>query len=692
MDEQQILQLISNAANSMGQSGAAAQQLSSALQMLVRNTSNQTNAASVSRDILQELNLRSANLEKGFRSIAGTAAGLTQSLTIVSSSIYGADKAFTSVIPTLDFLNSTFNKVVTAFGLLGSGIQIAGFSFGRATEAIAAFASTAMDIITNLARFQLETSQKMADAAVDVAKFGASFGGSISVLVGELAKTGIPLQMYSRMVANNADELSKMGIGMRAAGLKVANFTREILQTDDRIVALYGSFDEAAKAVAAYQALQTQLGDVQNKNADQARRDTNEYLIRMREISSITGKQAETLKKEEEGRRKQLDYNLKLGRLGEEARKNVTEGMSVAGKLFGDAGSKYAEEYFATGGKIFSKEAIAYQAMNQEAADAIGKMFDPNLINQSREGYRQSYSSMLEQARPGLEAFAKSMEELAENNRAANHPIIRSMTETATSILANLVSLGKIVEQVNKLEENRTNQFAVTEEDRKRIVNGVEVTVKEAVVRSLDPAVTGFSVATRELLNTQSLLDNNVLKNMSNMSELIGFLNKATQGIISTQQSTIDAIRSISTASIDDLKKTTIELAKSVFENIGFEKLFSQGLRISNFQDLVDILNNLKNLPTPPTGAPATPTPLAPEAPPTNTPVRAEGGIARGPTIAGESGTEAVIPLDKGPIPLQIDLTPLIQILQQNNSLTREMLDALGDMTDVQERILNASY
>lgn len=83
---------------------------------------------------------------------------------------------------------------------------------------------------------------------------------------------------------------------------------------------------------------------------------------------------------------------------------------------------------------------------------------------------------------------------------------------------------------------------------------------------------------------------------------------------------------------------------------------------------------------------------MAPEAPPTNTPVRAEGGIARGPTIAGESGTEAVIPLDKGPIPLQIDLTPLIQILQQNNSLTREMLDALGDMTDVQERILNASY
>ena len=694
MDEQELSRVLQSAVSGIGQNGAAAQQLAQALQNLSKQTNNQTTASTVTTQVMQQMQARATNLANGFNQLIGAAVSATMAMTTIASSIYGTDKAFTSVIPTLDAINSMFGKVVTAMGQLGSGASIAGFSFGRASEAVASFASTTLDIMTNLAKFQLETSQKMADASVEVAKFGASFGGGITTLVNRLGQTGIPLQMFSRMVANNAEDLGRMGLGMKNSALKVAGFAQKLIETDDRFIALYGSFDEVAKSVAQYQALQTQLGDVQSKDLAQQARDTGEYLLRMREISAITGKQAETLRKEEEGRRRQLDYNLKLGRLGEDARKNVMEGMAVAGKIFGDQGAKYAEEYFATGGKIFSKEAIQFQAMNQEAANAIAQMFDPNELNRDRAGYREGYSNMLRQAAPQLEAFAKSMEDFAELNRSANNPILKSMTETGSSIVENLKNLDTIVKQVRELEGNRLKEYTTVTEERKRLVDGVEVLVKETVTKSLDPAVAAFATATREMISTQTMLDQNVVKNMAGMTDLVVFLNKVTQGILSTQQTLIDTIKSITTASIDELKESTSTLAKEIFTKIGFDNLFNRegGIRIANFDDLVNKLRG----PGLGAGTPTTPanaTPAAPtQAPTTNAPTRADGGIARGPTIAGENGTEAVIPLDKGPIPLEINLAPLLQIMQQNNGLTQEMLDALSDIIDVQRRILDASY
>lgn len=695
MDEQELSRVLQSAVSGIGQNGAAAQQLAQALQNLSKQTNNQTTASSVTTQVLQQMQSRATNLATGFNQLIGAAVSATMALTTVSSSIYGTDKAFTSVIPTLDAVNATFGKIITAFGMLGSGASIAQFSFGRASEAVAAFASTTLDIMTNLAKFQLETSQKMADASVEVAKFGASFGGGITTLVNRLAQTGIPLQMFSKMVANNAEDLGRMGLGMKNSALKVAGFTQKLIETDDRFIALYGSFDEVAKGVAQYQALQTQLGDVQSKDIAQQAKDTGEYLLRMREISAITGKQAETLKKEEEGRRRQLDYNLKLGRLGEDARKNVMEGMAVAGKIFGDQGAKYAEEYFATGGKIFSKEALTFQAMNQEAANAIAQMFNPDELNRDRAGYREGYSNMLKQSAPQLEAFAKSMEDFAELNRSANNPILKSMTETGSSIVENLKNLDTIVKQVRDLEDNRMKEYRTVVEERKRLIDGVEVLVKETVIASLDPAAKAFATATREMISTQTMIDQNVLKNMQSMTELVVFLNQITKGIVTTQQTLIDTIRSITNASVDTLKESTTNLAKEIFTKIGFDNLFGKdsGIRIANFDDLVNKWRG--NIPGAGAATPATPanaTPAAPTQPPTNAPTRADGGITRGPTIAGENGVEAVIPLAGGSIPMQIDFEPVIRIMQQNNVLTKEMLDTLSDMTDVQRRILDASY
>jgi hypothetical protein len=71
---------------------------------------------------------------------------------------------------------------------------------------------------------------------------------------------------------------------------------------------------------------------------------------------------------------------------------------------------------------------------------------------------------------------------------------------------------------------------------------------------------------------------------------------------------------------------------------------------------------------------------------------RALGGIVNQPVIAGEAGPEAIVPLPDGKtIPTNLDLSPLVSALQQQITISSEMLDEIRDTKYVQEKILTAT-
>ena len=45
--------------------------------------------------------------------------------------------------------------------------------------------------------------------------------------------------------------------------------------------------------------------------------------------------------------------------------------------------------------------------------------------------------------------------------------------------------------------------------------------------------------------------------------------------------------------------------------------------------------------------------------------------LTQGPTIAGEAGAEAIIPLKNGSVPLKVDLTQLVQVMAEQTKLTK---------------------
>lgn len=532
---------LTNALNSINNAGGAAQQLAEMLQAASRSSARQTTATDVARDSMRELDRAQNNVRSGMIGMVNTLQGLASSLVSVGASAYTADKAFTAMVPALDAMGAALKGTFDALGKMGSGMSIAGFSFGQASEGIAAAAKLYVDVLQGALRFQLEAAQSVADKFIELASAGAVFGGGITEIKQTLQGAtvtlsdgtkkfvegiGLPLQEFTRIVTQNAESIASMGLGMKNGGIFVAGLGKKIYYANEGLAALYGSVTELSKGTADYLGLQSQLGVDASKNFDKSMEGATEFLLRQKELSAITGKNTETLKREEQSRRGQLDYNLKLGRLGEVAQQNVKEGMAIAGKMFGDSGAKYAEEYFATGGNVYTKEALAYQAVNQEAASTIEGMLSG--INQSREAFRENAAKTFQTAAPALEEYAKSLEELSSINRAANNSTIKGMTDTASAIQAALPAIN-----------NLRDVFAVIEADRKKISEG------------LDEPLRTFVDANKAMLDNRMKMDTLIIDNMSKMTDLVKALYATQLAFIQAQPDAIKAFNDLKQAGSD---------------------------------------------------------------------------------------------------------------------------------------------
>ena len=456
------------------------------------------------------------------------------SMSSITAGAYGLDKAFTSVLPTFNQYMLTMTKVFDALGKMGSGVSILGFATGRATEGLSAIGKMGLDVVGNIITFQLETAQKVADVYTEMSKTGATFGGSINNMAMAAGAAGIPIQNFAKLITANTESLSKFGKSFKDGAVFVGGLGTEILNTNTKLAVLYGGVDGLNEGIAQYIALQSQLGIDETKDRSKAKEGAIEYLMRQKELSQLTGKNAETLRKEEEGRRKQLDYNLKMGRLGEVAQQNVKEGMAIAGKIFNDQGAKYAEEYFATGGKIFSKEARIYQATNQEAADAIAQLVTN--VDQSRESYRKSVGDYLSANADILEGSARSQEALAEIDRAAKSPILKGMTETASSIIENLNLLKNYSELAKQIEQDRTTKPG--------------------------PASEGYADALKMARDSQIKIDAMVIENMNKMADMVKFLYNTQSMFIENQAGLTKLFNSLSKGDAAEFAKSLEEIAK----------------------------------------------------------------------------------------------------------------------------------
>ena len=548
---------------------------------------------------------------------------MSRAANAVSGQLYNAKDAFTSVIPTIDMAASTFKKVSEALGIAFSNISVLGVSMGKAPEGLAKFVNTAVDFAVDIAKAQLQYAQNIANSFRDLGASGMQFGGSITAMTNAAAASGQTLNRFTEFVTKNNSVLSMLSGNMVQNASDLLLMSKNIGQTNRALLVSYGSYEALNDGIAQYVGLQQQLGFVDMNNQKAMTAGATEYLVRQRELTAITGKRAEQLVAEEKRRRGELDYALKLSTLSTAQQKNVEATMQIAGRI-SPAAEAYIKEYFATGGNVVSKQALTFEAMNGAVAKTLVDTLS-GATTMDAQAFKENTGKVLQANAPALEAFAISMQELANINRAAMNPILTEMTTTASGILQNMNLFKNAAELFKSLVPPKAGD-AKTEEVGKAIDKMVE---------------------------NQRKLDDMASKSITRMSELtdIGF--KMQEKILGLTDATADMLSALT-------------------KGEGAAALTKIAERLLNMQ-----------APTVP-GTTPNPRPFSPGTSP-DMPMMATGGVATKPTIAGEDGPEAVIPLSKGNVPLDIDWTPMVMALY-------ELIDKVQEGNDINDRILKASY
>jgi len=674
MNEQELSDAISQfsagANSSAGAAQALAQQLRDAAQEASRSSASEADAAARSSEAASKFS------DTLFKMVTNPGAALFQQLFLknlpqMTQAIWGAEKAFESLVPTVTTIGATLSEMFTTAGILGKNMALGSFNLGNIPAGVAKAAGILIDGMTKSLEFQLSSAQKVYDSFSAASSAGGEFAGSLTQFSRDAVEAEVPMSVLSKVITDNIAKIANFGTGISAGAGRVAALSRSIVDSNGAILSLYGNFSALSIAVADYMELQSSLGkDATQYNAAN-RRGLEEYLIRQKELSSITGKNNETLKQEEARRRTQLDYNLKLGRLGETAQQNVQEGLSLAGKLFGESGSKYAEEYFATGGKIFTKEAIAFAAQMPDVADSIGKMLDPTEIEKDRQSYRQGISGTLKDLGPALSSYAGSLESLAEINRAAQNNQITMMTDVAVALQKNKTLIDNYDALIKMLETRRADQPPAQQ----------------------DPVTETYRMAYHEMLRRQTDIDQMVMKNMVNIPDLVTKVTNLQKELVALQFTSYEVYNNMfkGLASSSDLMGKTADMLGDVLGKI-VVKLKEFLVNLQNISPNTSTSETTATTQAQPAQGVSNSTPAASPVPNSTVPGLAEGGLTSGPTLTGERGVEAVIPLAKGNIPLDIDFTPMITEMKHSSRLIAELVRTMDDSKDIQRQILNAAY
>jgi hypothetical protein len=391
-------------------------------------------------------------------------ANFASSAVGASNSIYNTSKAFTAVTPTLDLLANTFKAVTSALGeaLSGVGFEVAGFGIntGKASEALAHMINAVVDVTVQVAKMQLENSQRYLDSYTQMSKAGATFGGHLSGLANTAKDAGLNLQSYSNFIKNNAESLGAMGGTLDQAAGKITKMGSAAVKGDNALLMMYGGFEQVDDALAGYSRILSQQGtDISNMSMS-----SGAYLKNLKELSELTGQSAEALQKQQEEANRDIAWRQHINELnakgaeGQAQALREQESYTLLLKTRGAEAAKVYQEYVATHGHLMSEAANTYAAQNRAQMASIMHYVEAN--HMEGEARKQYILKQNELDRQAIEAQNKGRGSLV---AAYQYVAVEGLKELTTGVKEALETnnaskeLGKAFEKVAQDTEKKAD-------------------------------------------------------------------------------------------------------------------------------------------------------------------------------------------------------------------------------------------
>jgi hypothetical protein len=449
--------------------------------------------------------------EEAAKQLASDFIGLTKSAASSAQAIYTSDKAFTSVTPTLELLSQATKAVAGAMTGLLSGVPIiSGLSEG-ANKLIGA----GIDITTQVASMMLTNAQTFVDTYSNLSKVGANFGGNMDDMMNAAHEGGLSLSEYQKFVSASADALRTLGGTTEQAAGRILKMSQSALKNNDRLLIEYGGYDQVADTLANFTANLTKAGVNTVAIQDQLNEVSENYLISLKEIESITGR---TVKQQQDAEAEALT-NIAFQRKYEKVR--AEQGIQAANAMMAEMhnayslGGKSAENYYkelAATGTILSTQNLEYRAYMPAYAKTVEGLNQNRImygkLNDAGEARMQADARVVDSSKGALRA-----------NRDANDSVYNLAFAIKNGAVATIGKFGSDAQNtIDKVENFGEATRQATEQAKKNMGDSSK----------------GSADARRAQIKTQKEMDDITRKNMGNMADLVVTLNDLQVKLIET--------------------------------------------------------------------------------------------------------------------------------------------------------------
>jgi hypothetical protein len=379
----------------------------------------------------------------GLQQFAGGAVSASQS-------IYNSDSAFTAVIPTLNLLGDTVKNITSALASFTSGIPF----FGAFFAGVDKITTVTVDLTVKTMTAMLENAQKMVNDYNNLSKTGMTFGASLEKMQAAAAIGGMSLSTYSKFVTGNIENLSSLGGSLEIAAAKVTKMSSGIAKSNAGLLTLYGGLDGLAGATAEYQSMMAKYGIDINKNDKELTAGAQAYLVNMKELSSMTGKSAAALKKDEEKRQMSAAYQMAMNSMSDVQRANSIRALEVTNEKYGKTAGDFATEFIATNGNVTSKTALQFQAMFPEIAETIRLTL--SATGKEKAAFDKEQAEIIESRREINRAEIEAKKDQVKLQAGGvQHAVLEMVNSVAAAVLSTFSSQGTMKQVVADQAENR---------------------------------------------------------------------------------------------------------------------------------------------------------------------------------------------------------------------------------------------
>lgn len=499
-------------------------------------------------------------IKDGGLGLVKTLADTAKQLGSMSNAVASSDQSFTAMLPVVNMMGSIAKGVTEAMGKMLSGITILGTGTGRASEGLAQLAGVGIDLVTGAMTQQLESAQKLVNSYQMMSKAGVTFGGNLDKMAHAAHNGGMNIDEFSKFVTKNISSLSAIGGSATEGAQRVTGLSNSILKTDQRLLAMYGSYDELNSATADYMGELARYGNTMKKDDKSLAQGAQDYLYNMKMLSDITGQNADTIKKEEEERARSAAYQRELSMMSEKEQNNVKTMMTMYGKMYGDAGKKYVMELVSTHGHVASKGGLMFESVYKQGADLA----------------KRNYAIRDQESAEYNKALAGNIQNTYENRRAEvenNKQLFTLQAQGVKNDFIDVVGSGaSAFYSSSNMQADMIKNMSKSEEDRgKKMDAGTQVYVD--TIKSLNEFKIKMDKLTMDNLPKMGEMMNNLYKIASASAEMLKHMEGAAN-LITGQfaKATVALVNAINKVTGKDGEESTLDTIKGYWDAIDLKK------------------------------------------------------------------------------------------------------------------------